>query len=170
MSNPKVVIGLFVLIAILFVVGLGAGLARKDSPDQAPDGGPLAGFQGFFYRLTPRATFKQGSFHSGDQVTDSEDVDPKKTPFRMVKFYLANPTCSFEILYTPPKKAASLDKSGKPPRPVVIPAVPSGQHPGVREGTVTLLDPGGVLRFKCTTNLPGHGPKTCAVTLSPEGK
>jgi len=170
MKNPKVVVALFVLIAVLFVVGLGAGMARKDDPDQTPDAGPLAKFQGFFYGLTPRATFKQTTFHSGDEITDSEDVDPKKTPFRMVKFYLANPACSFEILYTPPKKDASLDKSGKPPRPVVLPAVPAGERPHVREGTVTLLGPGGVLHFKCTTNRPGHGPKTCMVTLSAEGK
>lgn len=170
MNHPKVVIVLFVLLAVLFAVGLTVGLARKDAGGGPPASGALAGFEGVLYPLTPRASFKGTVFHSGEEITDDQAVDANKTPFRMVKFYLANPQCSFEITYTPPSgQASGLGKSSGPPKPVVLPSA-SPDHPGVREGLVTLLAPGGKLKFRCTSTRPGHSPKTCLVSLSPEGK
>src|SRR5579863_2291105 len=107
MNHPKVVIVLFVLLAVLFAVGLTVGLTQKNGGSGTPDSGALAGFEGVLYPLTPRANFKASVFHSGEEISDDEAVDAKKTPFRMVKFYLANPQCSFEITYTPPSGQAS---------------------------------------------------------------
>jgi hypothetical protein len=171
MTSTKLAIAVLILVAVLFAVGIFKGMSEKPAPkgskdsDQAQDlqsNGTtrnMSCYQDLLYPLTPKATFSQKDFKSGQTITD-QPAERSSSSFRMAKFYRKEAQCHFEITYLPPSDCGI---SPDPKKPIELP--PLRGDANLKSGAVvTLLKPGGTLHFQCVAHRPPR--PTCVVTLT----